>query len=433
MKILLVCPKYRFEGYTPTGLASVASIAERLGHNVRIVDLNIEPLPKDNYDIIGLTGLSSWKDSIIKTSKLFHNSTVIVGGPWATIQPEEAIAHDSINYVFVGEGEDTFQEFLLKYPNIENVRGVYTKSGAGEPRPFIKDLDKLPFPSWHLLRLGMYKRVTIITSRGCPNNCVFCNAHLFVGKVWRKRSPESVISEIELLVNKYKVKRITIGDENATLIPERFEEICDLIVNKKLKAKFDAVQGIRLDTLNKRLLIKMKKAGFDEITIAPESGSERIVNEIIGKKFNLSEVEDIVKICREIGLVVNSFFVIGFPEETKEEIDQTLKFAEKIRKLGGGSCYVGNAIPIPKTRLYEEAKKKNALLYNGSKLDWIIEHRPREIHCLKSLSNEWKPEEIIKIIKKEELKNLKNVYFGSRKPIKMLKGFYKCMRYILKL
>jgi len=414
MKILLVCPKYVFTGYTPTGLVSIASIAESLGHEVTIVDMNIQKLPeKLDYDIVGITGLSLWKKSIIETSKIFKSLPVIVGGPWVSLSPHDALAIDSIDYVCMGEGEETFKEFLEKYPDVAGIKGIGYKIDSGkiilnESRPYIEDLDGLSIPSWHLLDLKKYKRVSLSSSRGCPFDCIFCAVHKFLGKKWRFRSVQSVLDEIELLVH-LGVKHITFGDSNLTLIMDRFEKICDQIINRKIDVSFDVIQGVRADKLTPRLLEKMKKAGFKEVIIAPESGSQRVLNEIIGKKLDLVCIEPVVKKCQEIDLFCGAFFVIGFPWETRDEIDQTLRLAKRLRSYGC-STYIGNAIPIPGTELYYRAKKEGYLRFDGDELEDVIQSLglPRKIHCL--TSPYWGPEEIIKICKDEQKKNIRAVY-----------------------
>ena len=440
---MLICPKYDFTGYSPTGLASIASIAEDLGHDVKIVDMNIQSLPRDklDYDIVGITGLSLWKKSIIETSKIFGSLPVIVGGPWASLSPHEALAISSIDYVCIGEGEETFRDFLQAYPNVEDVNGIGYKDGEdksvlNDPRPFIDDLDK-SIPAWHLLELQKYKRTSVVTSRGCPYRCIFCSDHTLLGRKWRPRSVESVLEEIDLLVNKFGVKHITFGDENMTLIPERFEQICEEIIYKGIKVEFDAIQGVRADRLPFKLLDLMEKAGFSEIIVAPESGSQRVLDEVINKSLDLSVVEPVVKHCRDIGLKCGAFFVIGFPWETREEIQQTITFADRLRELRC-SCYVGNALPFPDTELYAKAKIEGFLRVDGEELEDILYYlgKPRRTHCLSSPY--WESDQIVEICEREHKKNLRMVYdhYSAREILKKfvnqpIRSLKKAMRVIL--
>ena len=410
MKILLICPKYEFVGYTPTGLASLAAVAEQLGHAVTIVDLNIERLPnKRDYDLVGITGLSLWKKSVLQVAEAFADKTVIVGGPWASLYPQDVLAHPSVDYVCIAEGEDTFKEFLRRYPDVANVRGIGDKGKVNPPRPFITNLDALPLPAWHLVKTQRYRRVSVVTSRGCPFNCIFCSVHTLLGRKWRARSVASIIEEIELLVNYHHVRHITLGDDNFTFQPDRAMQICEAIIRRGIKVELDAIQGVRADRLPLKLLDRMKEAGFTEIIIAPESGSQRVLDEIIGKGLDLSVVEPVVKHCRDIGLQCGAFFVIGFPWETMEEIQQTLALTEQLRGYGC-SCFVGNALPFPDTRLYAQAKAEGFLRYDGKALENILYYlgKPRKTHCL--TSPYWTPEEIIRICELEVKKNLRAFY-----------------------
>lgn len=420
MNILLVCPKYQFEGYTPTGLASIASIAEILGHKVTICDMNVQKLPfLGEYDLIGITGLSLWSKAIKELAEYIRHVEyrkplpLIVGGSWATANPEKALTVPGVDYVCAGEGEETFKVFLENYPNAEGIKGLNYKDSSSihlnPSRPFIENLDELPFPAWHLIPVEKYVKVSITSSRGCPFKCCFCAVHVYCGRRWRGRSAENVVGEIELLVTKYHVKRITFGDDNMTFNVERFEQICDLIIKKRVKTEFDVIQGVRADKLTPQLLEKMKKAGFVEIIIAPESGSQRVVDEIIHKNLDLNTVLPVVKKCKEIGLRCGAFFVVGFPWETMEEIQQTLKFAEKLRSLKC-SAYVGNALPLLHTELYEKAKAEGFLRFDSEQLeDYIVNlGLPRKDHAL--TSPYWKPEDIVKICAHEHKKNLRSIY-----------------------
>ena len=131
----------------------------------------------------------------------------------------------------------------------------------------------------------------MITSRGCPHNCVFCSIHIVMGRKWRGRSPENVVDEIEQLVHTYHIKQIDFFDDNMTLNTKRMETICDLIAKRGLDIEWYTPNGVRADGLDENLLTKMKASGCKKIRIAPESGVQRVVDQIIKKNLNLKDVE----------------------------------------------------------------------------------------------------------------------------------------------
>jgi radical SAM superfamily enzyme YgiQ (UPF0313 family) len=197
----------------------------------------------------------------------------------------------------------------------------------------------------------------MITSRGCPYDCVFCSIHTLMGKQWRGRSPENVVDEIEQLINSYKIKQVDFFDDNMTLNKKRMEAICDLIVKRGLDIEWYTPNGVRADTLDENLLSKMKKSGCKRIRIAPESGVQRVVDQIIKKDLNLKDVEKAVILSKKLGIKVGCFFVIGLIGETKENIKETINYAYKLRQLGADRFYFSIAMPVYGTELYEQAKR----------------------------------------------------------------------------
>jgi anaerobic magnesium-protoporphyrin IX monomethyl ester cyclase len=197
----------------------------------------------------------------------------------------------------------------------------------------------------------------MITSRGCPYNCIFCTSCIVWGKKWRSRSPENVFDEIEHVVNTYRVKQIDFYDDNLTLDKKRMEKICDLIVKRGLRIEWFTPSGVRADTLDETLLTKMKESGCKKIRLAPESGVQRVVDQIIKKNLDLKRVEQAVVLAKKVGIKVGCFFVIGFIGETKEDIRKTINYAYKLRQLGAESFIFSIATPIYGTELYEQAKR----------------------------------------------------------------------------
>jgi len=279
------------------------------------------------------------------------------------------------------------------------------------------------------------RTVSIITGRGCPFNCIFCSAFILSGKIWRCRSAENVVAEIKQCVKNYSITDVYFEDENMSLNKERMTKICNLILSKKMNLNLHALQGLRADTLDRHILLKMKEAGFKSITIAPETGSQRVMDEIIDKKIKLKKLEEVVKNCKEMGISVACFFVIGMPGETKEEIKETLKYAHKLRKLGVYQCSIRNAMPIIGTRMYKVAKENGYLLKDGVELESVM-YTTRK-HLMQT--EDWSPdfvERMCRIAEKENIKdsNLKmfNLFYAKKIVYGMIKFPKQTIRIIAK-
>jgi len=398
--ILLVTPKFeRFDYDALPALPILAAIALQKGFTVDICDLNIQDFPeKEDYDIVGVTGMSAWKNEIIAVAEKYSQSTIIVGGPWATVSPEEVLSHDSIDYVCVGDGEEVWSNFLDAFPNVEDVQGLaFKKNGktVHVDSQLVTDFSKYPLPAWNLVPLSKYKRVGVMTSRGCPYRCIFCINHLHGTRIWRARKPCHVLAEIEMLV-KLGAKEIIILDDCPTMNKTRFIELLQGIIDRKFKVKF-LLGNTRVDQLTLPMLDLLKQAGFHHICISPENGVQRVLDEVIHKQLDLKVVEPLVKKAVGLGMTVQAYFVIGFPHESKTEIEQTLAYTKKLRDLGANTT-VQNALPYRGTQLYEESKREGSLRFDGEELDNILVHRNRfeKVHTLTCLREPyWTPEYVI--------------------------------------
>jgi len=393
----------------PIEIAYVAAVLEK-EHEVKIIDSanegwnNLEEIDGTKYrqglkneeikdrikqwapDIVGINipFCGWWRPayevaSIVKN--IDKNITIVLSGLHPSARAAECLSYPNIDYVVIGEPEHTVQELARELEqrgkkDLKRIKGIgYVKNKEiiiTPPRPTIQDLDSLPFPARHLLPMQTYfeavKEIplrgeirkpwaTVVTSRGCPFNCVFCSIHTVMGRKWRGRSPENVVDELEQLVDTYYIEQLDFSDENMTLDRKRMEGICDLIVKRGLDIKWFTPNGVRADTLDEKLLTKMKKSGCEKIRVAPESGVQRVVNQVIKKSLDLKTVERAVVLCKKVGIRVGCFFVIGLIGETKEEIKQTIKFAYKLRRLGAESFIFSIATPVYGTELYEQAKR----------------------------------------------------------------------------
>ncbi len=310
-----------------------------------------------------------------------ENITIILSGLHPSARPIDCLSHPNVDFVIIGEPENTAQELVTvlgqdKEDTLKKVMGIgYTKKGQliiTPPRQTIQDLDALPFPARHLLPMETYFSAvkenalrgeidkpwtTMITSRGCPYNCVFCSVHTLMGKHWRGRSPENVIAEIKQLIDTYNIRQIDFSDENICLDRKRMETICDLIIKNKFNLNWFTPNGVRADTLSETLLKKMKKSGCKKIRLAPESGVQRVVDEIIKKNLKLTDVEQAIVWAKKAGVKVGIFFVLGLIGETREDIEKTIEYAYKLRGLGAEGFHFSIAMPVYGTELYEKALK----------------------------------------------------------------------------
>jgi len=328
-----------------------------------------------------------WKSTsevISAIRKADKDVIIILSGLHPSARPEECLANKSVDFVVIGEPEQTILELVNvleeNSEGFEKVKGIgFVKNGKTiitPSRPLIQDLDFLPLPARHLLPMETYFEAVkenplrgeickpwamMTTSRGCPHDCVFCTSHTLVGKGWRGRSPQNVVAEIEHLVSTYKVKQIDFYDDNLTLDKQRMKNICDLIVKKGIRIEWFTPNGVRADTLDEVLLKKMKAAGCKKIRVAPESGVQRIVDTVVKKKQNLQGVEKAIVLAKKAGIKVGCFFVIGLIGETKEDIKESIDYAYKLRKLGADRFYFSIAMPMYGTELYEQANKMGFL------------------------------------------------------------------------
>jgi len=393
MKVLLVHPPSKFIlreklGITalPLGLAYLASFLEKDNHEVRIIDCPIlkyriedvkNEIEKFLPEVVGITATTSNiydAYSVAGISKEVNPKIkVVVGGPHVTFTAKQTLKEcPFIDIVVRGEGEETFRE-LVSYlessggntSSLKKVKGITFKDKntiiETEPRPFIKNLDTIPFPAYHLLPMEKYnlegkKFGNIMTSRGCPFSCIFCSSSQLFGKIWRARTPENVIEEIKLLKDKYGVKEIEFLDDTFTLNKKRAEKICDLLIEKNLGISWSC--SSRVDTINEALIEKLKKAGCHTIYVGIESGSQEILN-IISKGITLTQAEKTIDLIKKVKLNSFATFIIGIPGETVKTIKKTINFA---KKLSPSFVQFTICTPYPGTKLFEMAKEKGWLL-----------------------------------------------------------------------
>jgi anaerobic magnesium-protoporphyrin IX monomethyl ester cyclase len=395
--------------YQPMDLAYVAAVLEKQ-HEVLVIDVpnegwnNLKEIGGakyrqglDNQEIIDriksfspqlvviTVPFSGWStaafDVAATVKKVNKDIAVALIGLHPSARPHECLKQANVDFVVIGEQEMTTLELAgvlekVKTADLKDVKGLgFVQNGEAvitPPRPFIEDLDSLPFPARHLLSMKQFfeaaKKIPIsgnlkkpsvrmLTSRGCPYGCIFCSNHIVMGRKWRARSAENVVAEIEQIVRTYGIRQIDFLDDNIAFNRERLVKICDMLIEKRLHVEWCTPNGVRADALDAELLAKMRKSGCQKILIAPESGVQHIVDDVIKKKQSLKRVEEAVSAARKVGIKVGCFFILGMIGETKEDMKETIKFAYKLRQLGADHFYFSYATPLYGTELYRQAKE----------------------------------------------------------------------------
>jgi len=356
----------------PLGIMYIAAHLEKAGYDVKVIDADAEEL---NYseltttiraygpDIVGLSAMSFTLIDCMEIAKLVKSVDkdikIFIGGPHVNIYPEETIRTPEIDYVVLGEGEFTTVDLVKNIDSIKNLKKikglVFKENGTvrnmGRP-DLIKDLDKIYFPARHLTPYKKYSSLlakrspitTMITSRGCPFRCLFCDRpHL--GKIFRARSAKNVVDEMEECVN-MGIHEFLIYDDTFTINRQRVLDICDEILARKLDIGFDV--RARLDTVDREMLIKMKRAGCERVHYGVESGNEEILK-ILNKGITIEQAQRIFKITKKIGIDRLAYFMIGNPRETKRTIMQSIDLAIK---LDPDYVHFSITTPFPATGLY---------------------------------------------------------------------------------
>jgi len=349
----------------PLGVCYLSAYLKKRGYKVSILDLNVETfyllktkgtytihdivyLIKDKgyHDIMGISCLTSARykqaHQLAEIGK-WLGMTTIMGGNYPTNSPEMVLKDKNVDYIVLGEGETIFHKLLQSLEEgvgLEEITGIGYKDKIRlrSYSDYIQDLDTIPFPDYEALEIDKYFKInmsqswdgnhrsfTLFTSRGCPNHCTYCTSHNTFGYKNRVRSVENVLGEIDWLTNKFGCDEILLQDDNFSTNKKRAFEILD-----KIKIKWAIPNGLEVNTIDKEFLEKAKQSGATDLTFAVESGSQRVLK-MIKKSVDLEHAKQVINWMRELGLYSKVFFMIGFPGETKEDMQKTIDFASELK------------------------------------------------------------------------------------------------------
>jgi anaerobic magnesium-protoporphyrin IX monomethyl ester cyclase len=386
MKITLVNPPYppsvhSHPPFIPLGLGYLAAVAQKAGHEITIIDCQAEKLTLEVFrsriekvpsDVIGVTSTTLLYKSAMQlvaiAKQVQPQALTVLGGSHGTFWDENALnEYPSLDLIVRGEGERTFVELLDKLQtrsSLDNVLGITfrreDKVIRTPSRPYIEDLDSLPFPAHDLMPLEGYKHegkilFPLVTSRGCVYWCDFCSTVRMFGRGYRWRSAKNVVDEIELVHDKYGVDQVTFYDDAFSVDRERVMKICGEIRSRRLDMTWDC--GTRVDMVDRELMTAMRDAGCFCVWLGVESGSEKILG-AMNKSIKLEQTRKAFKTANKVGLMTIANTVIGFPGETEETARETVRF---IKELNPDSVGFYVATPYPGTPMYEQVKQKGWL------------------------------------------------------------------------
>ncbi|MBN2421478.1 radical SAM protein [Candidatus Woesearchaeota archaeon] len=381
----------------PIGIMYLAAVLKQNNYDVEILDaeasnLNLQETLKEirriNPDILGMTCTTPLYNAALIIAKDLRKDNkqmkIVLGGPHISALPYESVSNPEIDFIVKGEGEYSFLNLVKgieKSKNEKNydfsqLKGIgYLIDGKPfltPPQELIQNLDELPFPARELTDMDKYLKLytgkkysLMVTSRGCPYQCIFCDSVITFGKRTRFRSPDNVIAEIKELVEKYGITDITFSDDTFTLDKERTIEICKKIVENNLDIKF--ICSSRANTIDEERLEWLKKAGCIQITFGIESGDDNILR-IIKKGITTDMARKAIALVKKYGIGTHASYMLGNPGETLETVRKTINFA---RELDTDYAQFSIATPFPGTEMWDMASKQGLIkIKDFSKFTW---------------------------------------------------------------
>lgn len=385
--IVLINPRYQVSSQPPLGLAYLSAYLKKQGHdNVQIIDTTYEQLESrldsiSSPTLFGMYFMTPYYAGVIKAigvlKKRFPDVPIIAGGPHPTVNPEDVLKRLQVSVCVRGEGEYTMAELVDAFKersdltNLSGIRGISYFDPArneivhNEDREPIQDLDEIPFPRRELLPMDHYVQggtqkgfsyrklrvTTMITSRGCPFNCSYCQptVNRIFGKKARFRSVNNVVEEIGQLIRDYSIQGILFSDDTFTCKKKFVMEFCEEILRKKYDIKF-AINS-RVNTIDDEMLSMLKKAGVETIMFGIESGNQKILDNV-RKNITIEQIQNAVTMTKSKDINVYGYFMIGSTEESSDTLKDTFSL---VRRLPFDEVQFSMATPYRGTYLFDEA------------------------------------------------------------------------------
>jgi len=395
MRVAIIASPYPLEEAPapPLGITYVAAAFEAAGCEVKILDYIVSRYTPEKLaaeleafkpDFVGAGSVTlnfPRAASIVEDAKKCWPSAVTaMGGPHVSFDVEDTLRkYPGIDVIFVGESEATIPEFvsvLRDRSAWHHVRGLAFRENGRivrtGPREHIQDLDSLPLPARHLLPVSRYLAlgfpVSIITSRGCPYPCIFCQGRRMVGSKPRYRSPVKVVDEVEEILS-YGFPRINFADDLFLSNQEHARSVCREILRRKLQFGWSAFS--RVNTVDRETFRLMREAGCDAVSFGMESGNQEMLKRL-RKGITLEQGRRAVAICKEVGILPHASFMAGLPGETLETLQDSQRFAESLDIIYGYHILA----PFPGTTIREEVDKYDLEILTS---DWSLYDANRSV------------------------------------------------------
>ncbi len=382
--LLLISPKNtqlgRFKKFVPIsvpiGVGILAGFLREQGISAKVldtdlIDINLSTIEAELNQckkprIVGVSVMTANVASGYKIAALVKSvdkeAIVVFGGIHATVMPDEVLREGNVDFIVKGEAEYTFLELIRqikggrierdKLENIgfrENGQIVYTKTSTKTV-----EVNDVPMFPYDMFDPSKYNLGFILTSRGCPFDCIFCSQKAITKRVYRYTASERVMEELDYIINKLKQPNITFFDDYFTGNKERVFELCSMMQKKGFHKKASFGVQTRGDSINKGLMSAMRAANFDSLMFGIETASEDLMK-LINKNETVQENIDAVRLAKEMGFTVEATFIYGFPTETFD--DRFKAFALSL-ELGIDRARFNNATPYPGTEMYRMVKDK---------------------------------------------------------------------------
>jgi len=415
MKVLLIAPYLDEDGhrndFLPSGaLLSLASVLRENTHTPVILDLNnketyeqedstafchaliLDTIEKEKPDFIGISCLfSGFFETVYTYAQLIKSNypdlKIVTGGIHVTTYPKEILSNcPEFDYIVLGEGELQLIKLTERIEqndltNLDNINSFAYRDSEGNvhintEREWL-DYENLPMQAWDMVDFTRFEMdlsdysnfkehkiknvVPVISERGCPFKCTFCDMYMVQGRKVRRRSSTKFVDELEFLYKECGQNFFTFMDDNLTINNTHILEICNEIVKRNLDIQFTTAGGLGMSSLRKDVIDAMVAAGMTSALIAPEHGSDYIRNEVIKKHLDRDTIYEVVENLKKHRVSLAGNWIMGFPEETNETMQELLNMIDDLQL---DRNWVGTLIPFPGTPVFDQCVKDDLFIEN---------------------------------------------------------------------